>query len=111
MATYPASFPFVLGVKCIECEKANHIMEYHKKENDIVFSISGFFIYHLGVSKIEFGNSYGCEKITGLLSRQKEYLDFLKVFIGSRFNVYYPYRSLLKKRCLFISNRMKDPLE
>ena len=111
MATYPASLPFVLGVKCIDCENANHIMEYHEKQNDIIFSVNGFSIYHLGILRCVFGNSYGCAKITGLLSHHKDYSVFLRGIIKSRFNVYYPYRSLLKKRCLFLSNRMKEPLE
>lgn len=111
MATYPASFPFVLGVKCIDDEKNNHIMEYHKEENDIVFSVQGFSIYHLGITRFVFGNSYGCAKITGLLSLHKEYSVFLSGFIKSRFNIFYPYRSLLNKNCVFLSNRAEEPLE
>lgn len=110
-ATYPASFPFVLGVGCVNEEKATEILQYDEENNDIIFSSQYFSLYHLGIPKLMSGNSFGCAKITGLLSCRKEHYKFLAELLKSEFNIYYPYQSLKKKRCLFLTNRREDLLE
>ena len=111
-ATYPADFPYVLGVKCSNEVKPSKIMEYDSQKNEVSFSTSYFSIYHLGIPKLISGNSFACARVTGIVSRHKrQYRDFLKKFQNSIFNKYYPYTSLKEKRCLFFSNRLDDPLE
>lgn len=111
-ATYPASFPFVLGVRCIQNERQKEILIYDEERNDIIFSSSYFSIYHLGIPKLIQGNSFGCAKMAGLLSHYKtKYQEFLKKFQKSKLNIYYPYESLKMKRCFFLSNRLNEELE
>lgn len=111
LATYPASFSFVLGVRCINKEKTDEVMKYNEEENDITFSSQGFSIYHLGISRLVAGNSFACAKITGLLSHQKDHYTYLNRFLKSKLNTYYAYKLLKKKRCIFLSNRITEALE
>lgn len=111
-ATYPAQFPFVLGVNCIDEEHPTQILKYDAEKNQVIFTTSYFSIYHLGIPKLLPGNSFACARITGLISHyKKKYHIFLKQFSCSIFNSYYDYPSLKQKRCLFFTNRMNDALE
>lgn len=110
--TYPADFPFVLGVDCSEERKNNTIIDYDAKKNKVIFSSNYFSIYHLGIPKMLSGNSFGCAKITGLISIHKDnFKIFLGGFIESVFNLYYPYPNLKEQKCLFLTNRIEDKLE
>lgn len=111
-ATYPAQFPFVLGVSCTDEEDPTKILNYEVEKNEIIFSSSYFSIYHLGIPKLLPGNSFACARITGLLSHHKNtYRSFLKQFSDTIFNCYYHYPTLKQKRCLFFTNRKNDLLE
>lgn len=110
--TYPASFPFVVGVKCNEEKKANYIIQYDRKNNDIIFSSRFFSLYHLGIPKLQYGNSFACAVITGILSHNKDfYRRFLSTFSESVFNRYYSYHDLKQKKCCFLTNRIDEPFE
>lgn len=43
-ATYPASFPFVIGVRCLDMDEPVQVLEYDGKKNDVIFSV-GFSFY------------------------------------------------------------------
>ena len=43
-ATYPASFPFVMGVRCLDMENPIQVLQYDEKENDVIFLV-GFSFY------------------------------------------------------------------
>lgn len=111
-ATYPASFPFVMGVRCLDMEKPLQILQYDKKKNDIIFSCRLFFLYHLGIPILYPGNSLACSVITGYLSNyKKQYQQAILQFAQSTVNDYYPYNALKQKDCYFLTNRMEEPLE
>lgn len=110
--TYPASFPFVVGVKCENEKKPNHIIQYDKVSNDLIFSTSYFSLYHLGIPRLYQGNSFACAVVSGLLSHDiKSYQSFLIDFSESVFNQYYPYQTLKENKCCFLTNRIDEPLE
>lgn len=60
-ATYPASFPFVMGVRCLDMEKPVQVLQYDEKKNDVIFSCGLFFLYHLGIPVLHPGNSLNIE--------------------------------------------------
>ena len=110
--TYPASFPFVLGVKCVEVENPSEVLCYNETSNDIIFSSKYFSLYHLGIPKFYQGNSLACAVVTGYLSNYTgEYKKKILQFMNSSCNKYYPYNLLRQKKCYFLTNRTKDPLE
>lgn len=110
--TYPASLPFVVGVKCKDEKNPKHIIQYDEVNNDLIFSTSYFSLYHLGIPKLHQGNSFACAVVSGLLSHDiKSYQRFLKALSESVINQYYPYHILKEKKCCFLSNRISDPLE
>ncbi|SHO49103.1 S8 family serine peptidase [Anaerocolumna xylanovorans] len=111
-ATYPAIFPFVLSVRCVDSAERTDILTYNEGMNELCFSSSYFSIYHLGVPKLIPGNSFANAKITGLLSHYKQdYKKFLDFFEKSPLNQHYPYSKLKSKKSLFLSNRLGDSLE
>lgn len=111
-ATYPASFPFVMGVRCLDMEEPMQVLYYNAVENDVVFSSGFFSLYHLGIPKFYMGNSFACAVLTGYISNyEKEYERAISQFVKSIFNDYYPYRSLKQKKCHFLTNRIEEPLE
>ena len=111
-ATYPASFPFVIGVRCLDTKEPVQVFQYHKAENDFVFAVRHFSLYHLGIPKFYQGNSFACAVVTGFLSNyKKEYRKGIKEFSESVFNLYYPWKTLKQKNCYFLSNRVEEPLE
>lgn len=110
--TYPASFPFVLGVKCLDLEKPKQVFRYDEIRNDIVFSSKYFSLYHLGIPKFYPGNSFACAVVTGYLSNyERKCKEIIFQFINSIFNNYYPYQLLKQKKCFFLTNRIDEPLE
>lgn len=110
--TYPASFPFVLGVKCLDIAEPQYILKYDQINNNIVFSTGYFSLYHLGIPKFYQGNSFACAVISGYLSNyQDKYGKKMLDFSSSIFNRYYPYKTLKERRCCFLTNRMEDALE
>jgi len=113
IATYPASFSFVLGVKCLSnIENPSHILKYNDKENNIIFNDNYFSLYHLGIPKFHQGNSFACAVVSGFLSNFKnKYKEVILRFSDSIFNRYYPYKLLKKKKCYFLTNRIEDSLE
>ncbi|OYO42785.1 hypothetical protein CG709_21015, partial [Lachnotalea glycerini] len=107
--TYPAVFPFVIGVSSDEKRENSKIVNYNEKNNEVIFSSNFFSIYHLGIPRMISGNSFGCAKITGLLSlRKNNYKIFLKRLTSSIFNSYYPYSKLKTEKCLFFTNRIEN---
>lgn len=111
-ATYPASFPFVIGVKCLDMEEPEQVLQYDDVKNDVIFSSGYFFLYHLGIPKLYQGNSFACAVLTGFLSNYKgEYRKTILEFSKSIFNEYYPYKLLKQKNCYFLTNRIQEPLE
>lgn len=110
--TYPAAYPFVVGVKCLNEKNPKHIIQYDKKNNDIIFSSNYFSLYHLGIPKLYQGNSFACAIVSGLLSRAKDfYQTFITEFSKSKLNQYYPYQTLKEKKCCFLTNRLDQALE
>lgn len=110
--TFPASFPFVLGVKCRNEKSPEQIIRYDIKKNDICFTTSYFSLYHLGVPWLLSGNSFACAKICGILSHNtQKYKLWFRHLEGSDLNKYYPYKKLKSSRCLFLSNRLDEPME
>lgn len=55
-ATYPASFPFVMGVRCLDMEDPVQVLQYDEKKNNVIFSCRLFFLYHLGIPVLHPGN-------------------------------------------------------
>lgn len=111
-ATYPASFPFVYGVRAEDEKESEKILWIDTKNRDILFSSSYYSVYHLGIPKMHCGNSFACARITGILSCvETGGQKFIEKFSESIFNKYYPYQSLKTKRCYFLSNRLDEPLE
>lgn len=110
--TYPASLPFVLGVKCLDIEDPRQVLFYNETSNDIIFFSKYFSLYHLGIPKFYSGNSFACAVVTGYLSNyEREYKRLIFQFINSTFNKYYPYQLLKQKKCYFLTNRMEEALE
>lgn len=110
--TYPASFPFVLGTKCMDIAEPQHVLNYDEIPNNIVFSAGYFSLYHLGISKFYQGNSFACAVVSGFLSNYKDnYRKVLLDISSSIFNQYYPYKTLKEKKCCFLTNRSEDLLE
>lgn len=66
-ATYPASFPFVMGVRCLDIENPLQVLQYDGTGTDVIFSSKFFSLYHVGIPKFYQGNSFGCAVITGYL--------------------------------------------
>lgn len=64
-ATYPASFPFVMGVRCLDIENPLQVLQYDGTGTDVIFSSKFFSLYHVGIPKFYQGNSFGCAVITG----------------------------------------------
>lgn len=111
-ATYPADFPFVLGVNCIEKEGSKTIFKYDENRNEITFSSNYISNYQLGIPLLLRGNSFICAKINGILSHCKnDYKNYLKKLEDSILNKYYPYERLKQKRCLFYTNRKSEHWE
>lgn len=80
-ATYPASFPFVMGVRCLDMEKPVQVLQYDEKKNDVIFSCGLFFLYHLGIPVLHPGNSLACAVVTGYLSNyEKQYQQAILQF-------------------------------
>lgn len=108
-ATYPASFPFVWGVRSRDEKEPEKILRIDMKKRDISFSSGYFSIYHLGIPKLHHGNSFACAMVTGILSRgewkSREWKD---MFQESMFNQYYPCQALKTKKCYFLSNRPNE---
>lgn len=112
VTTYPAVFPFVLGISCKDEKEPIKIIRYDRLKNELLFSSSYFSLYHLGIPRLLSGNSFACARICGLLSHHTEnYKIFLDRFINSILNIYYPYPLLKKKKCIFLTNRKGEPLE
>ncbi len=110
--TYPASFSFVLGTKCLDMAEPLYILKYSEVTNAITFSSKYFSLYHLGIPKLYQGNSFACAVVSGFLSNYKDnYRKVLLDFSSSIFNQYYPYKMLKEKKCCFLTNRIADPLE
>lgn len=111
-ATYPASFPFVLGVRSRDEREPEKILQMDMRKRDIFFSSGYFSIYHLGIPKLHHGNSFACAMVTGLLSRGEagDY-GLVNVFQKSPLNRYYPYQDLKTKKCYFLSNRPEEFLQ
>ena len=110
-ATYPASFPFVMGVRCLDMENPIQVLQYDEKENDVIFSCGLFFLYHLGIPVLHPGNSLACAVVTGYLSNYKQYQQAILQFTLNTLNKYYPYQTLKQKQCYFLTNRIEEPLE
>lgn len=111
-ATYPASFPFVMGVRCLDMEKPVQVLQYDEKKNDVIFSCGLFFLYHLGIPVLHPGNSLACAVVTGYLSNyEKQYQQAILQFTLNTLNHYYPYQTLKQKQCYFLTNRIEEPLE
>lgn len=111
-ATYPADFPFVLGVNCIEEKNSKRIFKYDENKNEVIFSSNYISNYQLGDPLLLPGNSFTCAKIAGVLSDCKnDYKNYLKKLEDSMLNQYYPYERLKKKRCLVYTNRKSEFLE
>lgn len=111
-ATYPAEFPFVVGISCIDKKKPVRIIQYDEAKNRVSLSTSFFSLYHLGIPQLLPGNSFACAKITGILSHHKEeYRTFLKGFEHNKLNLHYPYFLLRKKKCLIATNRKEETLQ
>ena len=111
-ATYPASFPFVIGVRCLDMDEPVQVLEYDGKKNDVIFSCRLFFLYHLGIPVLHPGNSLACAVVTGYLSNyKKQYQQAISQFTHNTLNNYYPYQTLKQKQCYFLTNRMEEPLE
>ena len=100
-ATYPASFPFVMGVRCLDMENPIQVLQYDEKENDVIFSCGLFFLYHLGIPVLHPGNSLACAVVTGYLSNYKQYQQAILQFTLNTLNKYYPYQTLKQKQCYF----------
>ena len=111
-ATYPASFPFVIGVRCLDMDEPVQVLQYDEKKNDVIFSCRLFFLYHLGIPVLHPGNSLACAVVTGYLSNyKKQYQQAISQFTHNTLNNYYPYQTLKRKQCYFLTNRMEEPLE
>ena len=111
-ATYPASFPFVMGVRCLDMENPVQVLQYDEKKNDVIFSCELFFLYHLGIPVLHPGNSLACAVVTGYLSNyEKQYQQAILQFTLNTLNNYYPYQTLKQKQCYFLTNRIEEPLE
>ena len=111
-ATYPASFPFVMGVRCLDMENPVQVLQYDEKKNDVIFSCGLFFLYHLGIPVLHPGNSLACAVVTGYLSNyEKQYQQAILQFTLNTLNNYYPYQTLKQKQCYFLTNRIEEPLE
>lgn len=111
-ATYPASFPFVMGVRCLDIENPLQVLQYDGTGTDVIFSSKFFSLYHVGIPKFYQGNSFGCAVITGYLSNyEDEYEQAILQFVHSTLNGYYPYHTLKQKQCYFLTNRIEEPLE
>ena len=94
-ATYPASFPFVMGVRCLDIENPLQVLQYDGTGTDVIFSSKFFSLYHVGIPKFYQGNSFGCAVITGYLSNyEDEYEQAILQFVHSTLNGYYPYHTL-----------------
>ena len=90
-ATYPASFPFVMGVRCLDMENPVQVLQYDEKKNDVIFSCELFFLYHLGIPVLHPGNSLACAVVTGYLSNyEKQYQQAILQFTLNTLNNYYP---------------------
>ena len=110
--TYPASFPFVMGVRCLDMENPVQVLQYDEKKNDVIFSCGLFFLYHLGIPVLHPGNSLACAVVTGYLSNyEKQYQQAILQFTLNTLNHYYPYQTLKQKQCYFLTNRIEEPLE
>ena len=46
-ATYPASFPFVMGVRCLDMENPVQVLQYDEKKNDVIFFLWAFLFISL----------------------------------------------------------------
>ena len=111
-ATYPASFPFVMGIRCLDIENPLQVFQYDGIGKDVIFSSKFFSLYHLGIPKFYQGNSFGCAVITGYLSNyEDEYEQAILQFTLNTLNHYYPYQTLKQKQCYFLTNRIEEPLE
>lgn len=111
-ATYPASFPFVMGVRCRDMEKSVQVLQYDEKKKDVIFFSKFFSLYHVGIPKFYQGNSLGCAVITGYLSNYEDrYEQEILKFTLNTLNNYYPYQTLKQKQCYFLTNRIEEPLE
>lgn len=111
-ATYPAEFPFVLGVNCVKEKTSRKIFKYDENRNEVIFSSNYISNYHLGDPRLLPGNSFICAKITGVLSHCKiDYKNYLKKLEDSTLNQYYSYERLKQKKCLFCTNRKSESLE
>ena len=111
-ATYPASFPFVMGVRCLDMENPVQVLQYDEKKNDVIFSCGLFFLYHLGIPVLHPGNSLACAVVTGYLSNyEKQYQQAILQFTFNTLNNYYPYQTLKQKQCYLLTNRIEEPLE
>ena len=107
--TYPASFPFVMGVRCLDMENPVQVLQYDEKKNDVIFSCGLFFLYHLGIPVLHPGNSLACAVVTGYLSNyEKQYQQAILQFTFNTLNNYYPYQTLKQKQCYFLTNRMES---
>lgn len=107
--TYPASFPFVIGARCLNTEGTSKILQYDEIRNDIIFFVKYFSLYHLGIAKFHQGNSFACAVLTGFISNYKnEYKHGIFTFSRSVFNSFYPYRTLKYKTCYFLTNRAEE---
>lgn len=97
-ATYPASFPFVMGIRCLDIENPLQVFQYDGIGKDVIFSSKFFSLYHLGIPKFYQGNSFGCAVITGYLSNyEDEYEQAILQFTLNTLNHYYPYQTLKQK--------------
>ena len=111
-ATYPASFPFVMGVRCLDIENPLQVLQYDGTGTDVIFSSKFFSLYHVGIPKFYQGNSFGCAVITGYLSNyEDEYEQAILQFVHSTLNGYYPYHTLKQKQCYFLTNRIESGME
>lgn len=111
-ATYPASFPFVIGVRCLDIEAPLQVLQYDGTGKNVLFSSKFFSLYHLGIPKFYQGNSFGCAVMTGYLSNYEEgYEQAILEFTHNTLNNYYPYQTLKQKQCYFLTNRMEELLE
>ncbi len=111
-ATYPASFPFVIGVRSVDEKEPGTIVQIDMNKRDIIFSSGYFSIYHLGIPKLHHGNSFACAMVTGLLSHGEagDY-GLVNALQKSPLNRYYPYQDLKTKKCYFLSNRPEEFLQ
>lgn len=51
-ATYPASFPFVMGVRCLDIENPLQVLQYDGTGTDVIFSSKFFSLYHVGIGEL-----------------------------------------------------------